>query len=1039
MKKTLLLTVVCLLLLTATGFGQGRTITGKVTSSEDGSPAPGVNVLIKGTTIGTATDAEGMYSLDVPEGNNTLVFSFIGFKTVELEIGSTTVLNVAMETDAIQLSELVVVGYGTQIKQDLTGNVAKVKGDDLKGVPVTSFEQAIQGRAAGVFVEAGTGKLGQGMKIRIRGASSVSADNQPLYVIDGIPVTSQNQSTFTANTNPLADLNPNDIESIDILKDAAASAIYGSRAANGVVQITTRRGKSGKTKFNVSYVSGVTSPTNEREFLNTEEYVTLFSEARANTETLRTTRPELGLPNPGTVAGLEARFTRYGGGDAASWQDPAAPGYVDTDWQDQVFRNGKFNQLDISASGGNEKTQFFISGSMSDQEGHIVSNDLTRLGGRINLDHKVTDKFSVGVNFSLNRTINYRIADDNAFSTPLQIVALSPMTPVIDPRTGLVSGALDVNSGNPNTNFPIYYNPLLDLEYAQRTTTIFRNLGTFYAAYNFTKSLTFRTETGYDLLNQHEDAYYGRETSRNSSAPRGLGNDTWTQVFNYTTNNYLTFTRAFDQHNLEVVAGMSFQESHTDYSDLTAQQFPSNAFKEITSAAKITAGVTEETSFSFLSYFARANYKFKNRYLLGVSGRVDGSSRFGKDNRYGFFPAVSAGWILSEEGFLSGGSLISFLKLRASFGLTGNAEIGNFDSRGLYNGVGYAGVPGQSPLRLENPDLGWEQTKQTDIGIDFGLFNNRISGELDYYVKNTTDLLLNVNLPGHTGYRTQTRNIGELENKGFEVVLNTANLVGELKWNTSFNFSKNKNKITNLQDQIISGDFLSRAVEGEPIGIFYGPKYAGVDPENGDALYWTKDSDGTLVKTNDYNAAEFMKVGDPNPDFMIGLTNTFSYKGIDFSFLFTGVFGYQVYNGGGKYMTANGDFFDNQTRDQLARWQNPGDITDVPQARLLGANGTGESSRYVYDAGHVRLKTITLGYMLPQSFIAKAKLQSVRIYASAQNLLTFTDYDGWDPEVNSDTYSSTLTSQTTGNVNQGIDFYSAPQPKTITFGINIGF
>jgi TonB-linked SusC/RagA family outer membrane protein len=945
MMRNLLLVVVCLVLLSVPGFGQERVISGKVTSAEDGSPAPGVNVLIKGTTIGTATDAEGMYSLNVPAGSHTLVFSFIGFKTIEREIGSATVIDAIMEPDAVQLTELVVVGYGTQIKQDLTGNIAKVKGDDIRGVPVTTFEQAMQGRAAGVFVESGNGKLGQGMKVRIRGASSVSADNQPLYVIDGIPVTSQNQSSFTANTNPLTDLNPNDIESIDILKDAAASAIYGSRAANGVVQITTKRGKSGKTKFNVSYTTGVSTPTNKREFLNTAEFVELFNEARANTDAT-------------SVASLEARFDRYGAGNRNSWQNPSSPEYVDTDWQDQVFRNGGFNQFDISASGGNEKTQFFISGSLSDQEGIIVSNDLTRLGGRINLDHKASDKFSVGVNFGLNRTVNYRVADDNAFSTPMQIVALSPMTPVVDPRTDLLSGALDVNSGNPNTNFPIYFNPLLDLQYAQRSTTVFRNFGTFYAAYNFTKSLSFRTETGYDLLNQHEDAYYGRETVRNSSAPAGLGDDTWTQVFNYTTNNYFTFTKAFDAHSLEVVAGMSFQRSNTDFNEIQAQQFPSNAYKEITSAAKVTLGTTEETSFSFLSYFARANYKFKDRYLVGLSGRVDGSSRFGEDNRYGFFPAVSAGWIMTEEGFLEGSSLIEFLKLRASYGITGNAEIGNFDSRGLYNGVGYGGVPAQSPFRLENPDLGWEQTKQVDIGIDFGLFNNRVSGELDYYEKKTSDLLLDVNLPGAAGFRTQTRNVGELENKGIEVVINTANLVGELKWNTSFNFSRNRNKITNLQDQVIQGDFLSRAVEGEPIGIFYGPKYAGVDPENGDALYWAKDTDGTLIKTNDYNAAELMKVGDPNPDFMIGLTNSFAYKGIDLNVLFTGVFGYQVYNGGGKFMTANGDFFDNQTRDQLARWQKPGDITDVPQARLFGANGTGESSRYVYDAGYLGLKQL---------------------------------------------------------------------------------
>lgn len=1006
--------------------GQERTVTGVVTSSEDGSPAPGVNVLVKGTTIGTASDVDGRYSIAIPEDNSTLVFSFIGFKTVERQVGTASILNVSMDPDAVQLSELVVVGYGTQIKQELTGNIAKVSGEDIKNVPITTFEQALQGRAAGVFIESGTGKLGQGMKIRIRGASSVSASNQPLYVIDGIPITSQNQSTFTGNTNPLVDLNPADIESIDILKDASASAIYGSRAANGVVQITTKRGQSGKTKFSISYTGGFSEPTNRREFLNTAEYVELFTEARENTDAV-------------DVAFLEGRFDRYGAGNRASWADPSSADYVDTDWQDQVFRKGAFSQLDVSASGGNEKTRFFISGTMSDQEGIIVNNDLTRIGARVNLDHQASDKFSVGLNFSLNRTINYRLAEDNAFSTPIQIIALSPMTPVIDPRTGLLSGVLDENTGNPNSNYPLYYNPLIDLEYAQRSTTVFRNLGTVYAGYKISPSLSFRTEFGYDLLTQHEDAYYGRETIRNSSAPAGLGNDTWIQVFNYTTNNFFRFNKEFNEHALELIAGMSYQQSHTDYSDLTAQQFPSNAFKEITSAAKITAGVTEETGFSFLSYFARANYKFKDRYLIGLSGRIDGSSRFGADNRYGFFPAVSAGWILSEEGFLAENGLLSFLKLRASYGLTGNAEIQNFNSRGLYSGVGYAGVPAQSPLQLENPDLKWEQTAQTDVGIDFGLFNNRVSGEIDYYVKNTKDLLLDVNLPGTAGFRTQTRNIGDLENKGFEIVLNTANLVGELKWNTSINYSQNKNKITNLQDQVIQGDFLSRAVEGEPIGIFFGPAYAGVDPDNGDALYWVRDADGTLVKSTDYNAAELMKVGDPNPDFMLGINNSFSYKGIDFAFLFSGVFGYQVYNGGGKFMSANGDFFDNQTKDQLRRWQNPGDITDVPQARFFGANGTGESSRYVYDAGYLRLKTVTLGYTLPRTLIERAKLESVRIFASAQNLLTFTDYEGWDPEVNSDTYASTLVSESTGNINQGIDFYSAPQPRTITFGINIGF
>ncbi|HCR54808.1 MAG TPA: SusC/RagA family TonB-linked outer membrane protein, partial [Cytophagales bacterium] len=389
--------------------------------------------------------------------------------------------------------------------------------------------------------------------------------------------------------------------------------------------------------------------------------------------------------------------------------------------------------------------------------------------------------------------------------------------------------------------------------------------------------------------------------------------------------------------------------------------------------------------------------------------------------------------------------IFEFLKLRVSYGLTGNAEIGNFPWQGLSSGDGgYAGVPGQRPSQLANPDLRWEQTSQLDFGIDFGFLNNRITGEVDYYVKNTSDLLLNVNLPGTAGAaRTQVKNLGNLENKGFELVINSVNLTGELKWNTSFNFARNRNLITDIQDQVVDGNFLSRAVEGEPIGIFYGPKYAGVDPANGDALYFMKDANGELTATtNDYNAAEFTKIGDPNPDFIWGITNNFSYKGIELSVLFQGVQGNDIYLGGGKFFAANGDFFDNQRKDQLNRWRNPGDITNIPQARLFDGNGTGESSRYVEDGSYVRLKTLTLGYNLPRTLLSKTSFTKVRIYASAQNLLTFTDYKMWDPEVNTDLSNAGPNAGgnvTTANVSQGIDFYSAPQAKMITFGLNIGF
>lgn len=1027
MKRHLLVMCVMLLFFSGQVFGQGRVVSGKVTSQDDGTPVPGVNVLLKGTSTGTASDADGNYSISVTGDNAILVFSFIGYQTAEVNVGTRSVVDVQIATDVTQLTEVVVVGYGTQLKQDLTGNIASVSGAEIQNIPVPTFEQAIQGRAAGVFVEAGNGKLGQGIKVRVRGSSSVSAGNQPLYVVDGIPVTSDNQASAQGATNPLADLNSNDFESVEILKDASAAAIYGSRAANGVVLITTKRGKSGKTKFNLNYMSGFSEPTNHVKWLNTAEYVELFTEA-----------------NGGLTNSLIRRFNRYGADPLAltnpttnntpyaSWSDPSSPLYTDTDWDKQAFQDATLNQFDFNASGGTDKTKFYASVNWLDQEGILVGNRFRKVGGRVNLDHEATDRISIGINFSLNQTKNNRLAGDNAFSTPLQMVALTPFTPPTDPRTGLTSGALDPTTGVANTNYPIYYNPLLDVEYNDRLATVWRNFGQLYLNVKIAEGLKFRTELGYDLLNQHETRYFDSHTTRNSGAPNGQADDTWTQVFNYTTNNFLQYTKTIGAHSIDAVGGMSFQKYNRQYGSATGQQLPSDSYKKVFSAASITAGDSQETEWALVSYFARANYKFKDKYLVGLSGRADGSSRFGANNQYGFFPAASVGWIASEEGFLADNSIIEFLKVRGSYGITGNSEIGNYDAISLYTGAGYAGIPGQRPSQIANPDLRWEQTAQTDIGIDFGILNSRISGQFDYYVKQTSDLLLNVNLPGTTGVaRTQTRNVGDLENKGFEVVVNTENLVGDFKWSTSFNFARNENKITNLGDQVIEGSFFSRAMEGEPIGVFFGVKYAGVDPANGDALYYTFDTNGELITTNDYNSAEFMKIGDPNPNVIWGMTNNFSFKGIDLSVLFMGVHGNDVYNGGGKFMSANGDFFDNQTRDQLKRWTTPGQITNVPEARLLAGNGTGESSRYLQDASYVRLKTVTLGYNLPQSLLSKISLTKMRLYVSGQNLLTFTDYTMWDPEVNSDDFES--------NITQGTDFYSAPQPKTITFGVNIGF
>jgi TonB-linked SusC/RagA family outer membrane protein len=1022
MNKILLLKFFILIIGLGQGFGQAKVISGKLTSSDEGTPLPGVNIVIKGSVNGTTTDAEGKYSLSASPGD-VLIVSFIGYSTKEVVVGNQSVIDIVLSPDVKQLNEVVVVGYGTQEKRDLTGNIASVSSAQLQNVPVASIEQGLQGKASGVFIESQNGKLGQGIKMRIRGASSLSASNQPLYVIDGIPITSESQSSNGAETNPLADLNFNDVASVEILKDASASAIYGSRAANGVVLITTKRGKSGKTNFTLNYFTGVSHETGRRQFLNANQYVQVETDAAQRAANLD--------PSFDYVAYNTSRLTRYSAGNT-----DYLTGKVNTDWQNLVFRAAPINQIDLSASGGNEKTRFYISGQYSDQNGILIGNEFKRLSARMNVDHKASEKLSIGVNFNMARTENHRLSNDDAFSTPLQIVALSPITPRIDPRTGLMSGLLDPNTGLPNTNFPVYYNPLISKDNARFIATVYRTFSNAYASYTITPGLTFRSEVGVDLLFQQEDQYLGSATVRNTGTANGQAFNSTTLIANYTTNNFLKFEKVIGQHSFDILGGMSFQKSSNNSTSITGQQFASDAYKSISSAAQIIAASAGPTNFSFLSYFARGNYKLKDRYLLSLSGRVDGSSRFGASNRYGFFPAASAGWIISEEPFMQDFTLLSLLKLRASYGLTGNAEISNFASRGLYGPANYVGQGGQTPFQLPNNNLKWETTAQTDIGLDFGFLGGRISVEADYYIKSTRDLLLFKNVSGTSGFSNFFQNIGNLENKGFELVINSQNLTGNLKWNTSFNIATNQNKITNLGGQLLGTNDLNRAIEGQPIGVFYGRQFAGADPNNGDALYVlnTKNADGTLNKatTNDFNAAQQVVLGNPNPKWYGGITNNFSYKGFDLTIVLQGVQGNKIYNGGGQYMSSSAsNGYDNQTTDQLRAWKNPGDKTDVPELRLFFANGTNPSNRYISDGSYLRVKTVTFGYNLPSPVAQRLRVEKVRFYVTAQNLFTFTAYKGWDPEVNADFQAS--------NIQQGVDFYSAPQFKTITGGINVSF
>ncbi len=1017
-------TFVCMMMLSTQLLAQDKIVAGTVTSESDNEPIPGVNVLVKGTTTGTITNVDGKYSISVPSAEAVLLFTFVGMDEKSIVVGNQSTINMGLVENVTSLSEVVITGYGQQLKTDLTGNIAKVSGKDIENLPVTNVEQALQGRAAGVVVGSANGKLGQSIRMRIRGSSSVTADNQPLFVIDGIPVTTQNSGfEDEAPTNPLSDLNFNDVESIDILKDASAAAIYGSRAANGVVIITTKKGKSGKTQFNLNYQGGFSNPTNKRDWLNAEQYVNYALESAANSD--RLDGVSVDDPDSWTVYVTDELEGLSLGTD---WRS----GAVDTDWEELFYnKNAPQHRVDMNASGGTDKTRFYVSGSLLDQEGITIGNAIQRISGRVNLDHQTSDKFGFGVNMSLARTSNDRVSDDNAFSTPGQMVAQVPISPV---RTE--DGELNRNT--------LYYNGLLDLDGVSREDITFRNLSNFYANYQVAPSLNIRGEFGIDLLNQNQDRFYASYTDGGNGS-RGFGQSRWVRVFNYTSKLFGQYNKQIGTlHNIDVTGGVEFQESRTDVSRTEGQEFPVDDLKKLISSAKITLGESTLDQFAFLSYFARVNYKFDNKYLLTVSTRADGSSRFGANNRFGFFPAASLGWILTEEDFLQDNSVLSFLKLRGSYGITGNAQIGNFQQLGLYGAAGYAGVSGLQPTQIPNEDLSWEKTSQTDIGIDFGLFNDRITGEVDYYVKNTTDLLLDVPVPGTSGYRIQTRNIGSLENKGVEFVLNANILTGPLTWTTNFNIAFNDNKITDLGNQDIIDDGASRymnvAKVGQPLSVFYGAEYAGVDPQNGDALYYINDPENNNRETtNDFNEANFIVLGNPNPDYTGGFNNTFSWKGLDLNVFFQFVQGNQVHNAGARFQFA-GDWFDNQQIDQIRSWQNPGDITDVPEARFGSTNGgAGRSSRYLYDASYVRLKNITLGYNLPADLLDRTFLRTARVYVTGVNLLTFTDYPGWDPEVSTDFLLSDSGTGRPTNIYQGVDFYSPPQPKTFTVGINLGF
>lgn len=962
-----------------------KTITGKVTDP-DGEALVGVSVVESGTANGTMTDAAGNYRIVVSDNALQLEFIYVGFQKQVVVINDRPVVDVVLEPDDKTLSEVVVTGYSTEKKALLTGSVGEIKSADVKDLPVPGIDGILQGQTAGVLVNQNSGTPGGGMSVRIRGVSSIGGTSQPLYVIDGIPVTTGDFAQIGyegQGINALTDLNPNDIASISVLKDAAAAAIYGARASNGVVIITTKRGGNRKPVINFNAYYGVQEAWKRLEMMDARDWM-LYRNDLAESEVF----------SPDDINNIR----------------------INTDWQEEIFRTAPISNYELSTTGGNDKTSVFISGNYFNQEGILVGTDYQRLNGRVNLDHRMSQRLTIGTSIGLTYAKTNRVEGDQTLHGPLPNGISTPAIFPVYNEDG------SYNQEGPYSNAISIANEAINQNFSYRT------VGNVYAGYRLLPGLTFNTKWGADLLNFREHAYESIKTVQGAKF-NGLGFATTTNVVNLVSNNTLQYQKGFGRHQMDVMAGYSFEQYQNRSTFIRAQDYADPSLQYIDAASTIVSASSSGFESGIRSFFGRANYNFDNKYLLTFSGRLDGSSRFGENNRNGFFPAVSAAWRLAEERFFNL-KHVSELKIRASYGLTGNDDISPFLFAALYGTTTYGGQPGIYPSNIPNPDLKWETTAQLNIGLDLGLWDNRLNLSADVYDKQTKDLLLSRPLPTSSGFSVITENVGQVQNRGVELAISGDILAKRaFTWNARINLSANRNKVLKLYNNQPIDDLgrgSNRIEEGEPIGIFYSFLSLGVDPSTGDIVYKDVNYDGEIT------AADRTRVGNPHPDLIGGMTHVFGFKGWDLSLFFQGSYGNDMFNGSRLFLESltGGD---NQLAIVNTRWRQPGDITAIPDATsdpLRSASNRRVSSRFIEDGSYLRLKNLTLGYSFNRQKLARLKITGARVYFSGQNLLTFTRYSGLDPEVN---YS--------GNENAviGTDFFTYPQARAYTFGFNLSF
>lgn len=1015
MKKPLLTIVLFVLAaFSTTVFAQTRTVSGKVTGSDDGLPLPQVSIFLKGTTTGVPTNLDGEYRINVPTSGGILVFRYLGYVTQEIEIGNQTVINVIMAPEATSLGEVVVTGYGVESKRDLTGSIGQVKAEEIAGLPVQSFDKAIQGRIAGVQIQSASGQPGGFASFLIRGQSSLTS-NTPLFIVDGVQVISGGIGG-QASSNALAALNPDDIESIEVLKDAAAAAIYGAQSANGVVIITTKRGGADQTKVEIGYQIGVNQPINLYDMMDARQFAEIRAEAFAN-------------------AGLNVGIA------LSAYGNPNDPSTLNNyDWVDAMYHDGLLQTFTAKVSGGTDKTSFYVSAATEEQEGHIIKSTFNRRTVRTNINHKASEKLTMGLNLGITESRQFGTIAGGFVNSPLfAAFAAQPNSPAINPETG------EFNpyplSGRQHL---VQYNILQGVNEEVREITSASILANLNLNYKILDNLSFNILGGVNFINSQD------VNNRPASIPvfSGFGG----QVFigndrrlNWNANATLNGNTSFGDgdHSVSGILGVEVVRSNFEDQNATVRGFANPAQRTLDDAATFFNINGSETYNTRAGAFIRGNYDYKKKYYFNATFRRDGSSRFGAQNRVGTFWSTGASWRIKDEGFMQNVNFLDDLKLRVSYGELGNSNgINDFEAVPSFSGSGqYLGAPGQV-LNLANDQLTWERSKQLNFGFDYAILDSRISGSIDFFRNDTGDQLFNTPLPLESGFTAIRSNVGEVRNEGIELELQSVNIDrGDFKWVSNFNITFLRNEVLSLPGGLdsLGVGTVNDLIVGQSTDFLWGVNYAGVNPANGRPMWINRA--GQYVYGNIDPQEDAYVIGKANPDGFGGLANTLTYKGFTLDVFFQFQFGLDAINTDLSAYADSGSGENNQLVSQLDRWQNPGDVTNVPIAYEGGqvdgfdltslVTNPGDvinNGRYMSDASYLRLKQVTLAYDLPSSFVSKIGMDRVNLFAQAINLWTLTNYDGIDPEVAGRQAS-------VGGSNTG----QFPVGRQLTMGINITF